>query len=166
MIKTNYTMSMRLERRTLPRVKTLFASSVILFVAALIAEGFWFGNNHYCYTSLGCNAGFFGFDALVHFSSGIAEASLIIWLAKNYKKVNFFDGNSCRNIVILVALVALLGIGWELLELGHDLIVTNTTVFSSLPFFGPENIAQPSGSDTMGDLSLDLLGALVFSLAL
>lgn len=138
-----------------------FAVTLSAFIVGAIA-GRWLMPNELCFRYLGCNAGFFGFDALLHFTAGVAESALIIWLAL-FPKTRMFELRSSlwKNALILIALVALLSIGWEILEYNHDHILRSYAWFRAMAFVHPMFQAQPSLSDTMGDLTVTLIGGLL-----
>lgn len=122
---------------------------------------FWTGlmYNGLCFRYLGCNIGFFGYDAVVHFFSGILEAIFLIWLCHKFPKTNILHEDSVwKNIVVLIAFVALLAVTWELLEFSADhfrmyILHENLT--------NPNILAQPNNSDTMGDFTFGLSGAFL-----
>lgn len=118
--------------------------------------------NGKCFQYLGCNIGSFGYDAVVHFFSGIFEAILLIWLCHRFPKTNILHEDSAwKNILVLIAFVALLAVGWELLEFAADhfriyILHQNLT--------HPNILAQPNNTDTMGDFIFGLFGAFVGAL--
>ena len=114
----------------------------------------------------GCNAGFFGYDILEHFSGGLFSALMITWLALRNQKINILHNDALKNFIIILAVIALLGIGWEILEFSHDHIFSQSALFQTMTIFHPKNIVQPSNSDTMGDLVFDLLGATTAAIVL
>ena len=144
-----------------------------LLITSTSAWGFvWFVNgnligwmeNSICFKYLGCNAGFFGYDALVHFLAGMMEAVFILWLAKKFPKFNFLQRSFWKNAIILIALVTLLGVGWEFLEFGYDQARINLLHHDLLH---PTNsLRQAGNTDTMGDLFFGLLGAAIIIAAL
>ncbi|MBI4085951.1 MAG: hypothetical protein HY433_01760 [Candidatus Liptonbacteria bacterium] len=153
-----------------------------LLITSTSAWGFvWFVNgnlvgwmeNSLCFKYLGCNVGFFGYDALVHFLAGIMEAVFILWLAKKFPKFDFFsqpntdspltEKNFLKNAVTLIALVALLSIGWEFLEFGYDQARIN--VFHHDLLYPTNSLRQAGNADTMGDLFFSLLGAAIMTVA-
>ena len=133
---------------------------ILIFLFAVFVVGDWFGwiGNSQCFQYLGCNIGFFGYDALTHFLGGTVEVSLILWLMIRFPRVNIFHENFWKNFVILLALVALIGVGWEILEFSYDHIRIFLLHDNLL---NPNRLFQPSNRDTIGDLTFGLLGALV-----
>lgn len=133
---------------------------VSIFAVQDFVGGYFFSwlNNSKCFTYLGCNAGFFGYDALVHFFSGMTEAVFIFWLAEKSQKFNFLHKSFWKNAIIIISIVALLGIGWEIIEFSYDQIRTHVLHQNLLD---PNRLVQPNNIDTMGDLISTLIGALV-----
>ena len=134
------------------------AISGVIWASAEFGVGTILGlmNNTRCFKYLGCNAGFFGFDALVHFLGGILYVTLILWLIDKYPKLNILHNNFWKNAIILLAIVVLMGVFWEIIEFstGHFrtfVLHQNLTI---------KNMPQPSNSDTMGDLIFGLFGGV------
>lgn len=134
---------------------------VSVFTLAEVIGGHSFGwmDNSRCFKYLGCNAGFFGYDALIHFLGGMIEAVFILWLAKKFPKFNFLQKNFWKNAVILIALIALLSVGWEFVEFGYDHV--RMDILHQDLLYPTNRLRQPSNSDTMGDLFFGLFGAAV-----
>ncbi len=120
--------------------------------------------NDKCYAFFGCNAGFFGYDAVLHFVSGIMEASLIILLSIKVSALNFFHEKFWKNCIVIVSLVATIAVFWEIGELSHDqykmkILHENLRV--------PTNrLNQPSNNDSMGDMTFSILGGAITAAAL
>ena len=135
-----------------------------LFVAMALWSGAQFGlgdiwgmmRNSQCFKYFGCNAGFFGFDALVHFLAGILFIMFVLWLFHAYPKLNLLHSNFWKTTVTLLAIVALLGVTWEFMEFSADHIRIDILHENLIH---PNRLAQPSNGDTMGDLTFALLGA-------
>ena len=131
---------------------------VIIFLTGWIVGAFGptLMNNNTCYALLGCNAGFFGFDAALHFFGGITIATLIIWLMRRFPAVTMFHERFWKNFLTLIALASFIAISWELVEfsgdhfkmkiLHEDLVALN-------------QLKQSGNSDTMGDMTFFVLGA-------
>ncbi len=132
----------------------------IFILMSLGSKSFGWMRNSECFRYLGCNVGFFGYDALVHFVGGITIALGFFWLGGRHSKNSFFhDGGFWKNLITILAITALIGITWEMLEYSFDMF---RTVVLHIDLFHPINqAAQASNSDTMGDLTFGLLGALV-----
>jgi hypothetical protein len=134
--------------------------------AAAFAVGTFLGNiwpgwidNSLCFKYLGCNEGFFGYDALIHLLGGILLAALIIFLAGKLPSLNFFQSSGLwKNIVILTSLVILIEVVWELGEFGLDRF---RFYLLHLKLLHPNILSQSSSSDTMGDLFFSLVGAMI-----
>jgi uncharacterized membrane protein YjdF len=118
-------------------------------------------NNIRCFKYLGCNAGFFGYDALVHFTAGIFEAPLLIWIFKRYYHINLFhDGPSdfWKNVFILIAVLAFLAFGWEMIEFIFDSYRAGILHQNLLV---PNRLLQASDADTMGDMFFSIIGGVI-----
>ena len=110
------------------------------------------------FSTFGCNVGFFGYDAGVHFVSGVAEATLIVWLMRRFSSLSLFHDRFWKNFLMIVAIVALVGCLWEIGEFGRDqfrmgVLHENLT--------SPNTLDQPNNNDTMGDLTFSILGAVI-----
>jgi hypothetical protein len=97
----------------------LAGSTLAFLIADVIGStsfGFGFMKNDYCFKYLGCNAGFFGYDAIEHFLSGLSEGFLFLWLSHRSEKFDFLrNGSFWKNFLVLLGLVALVGVGWEIM---------------------------------------------------
>ena len=114
--------------------------------------------NPLCFRYLGCNAGFLGYDALIHFCSGIAETLTLFWAAANFSKFDMFRSASlAQSVVYMLGIIGLISIGWELIEFSYDGI---RMVFFHINLLVPNTLSQPSNADTVGDLVCGLVGAL------
>jgi hypothetical protein len=121
--------------------------------------------NGQCFKFLGCNNGFFGYDALVHFCAGIFEAPLIIWLFNKYYHINLFHktggSNFWKNVFILIALLVLVAFSWETIELCVDQFRIQI-LHQVLVVYGQFNhLAQATNIDTMGDMFFSTLGGII-----
>ncbi|MFA6601940.1 MAG: hypothetical protein WCT02_03750 [Candidatus Paceibacterota bacterium] len=146
-------------------IKTISFALIALFLLVWILGSFGphLIANHKCYAFFGCNGGFFGFDAFQHFLSGPMDVALIIWLSRKHEKVNLFQEKFWKNFLIIVAIVALVAVLWEIIEYGHDefrmdVLGRNLT--------SPNLLDQPTNSDTMGDMTMTLVGASLAAVAL
>ncbi len=141
----------------------LVASGIIFGIAEFFADS-WFGliANSECFKYLGCNVGFFGYDAIIHFLGGAFEVLLVIWLCQKFPRWNILHEDSIwKDIVVLIAAVALLAVGWELWEFSVDHFRMDI-LHENIAY--PNHMAQPSNSDTMGDFTFGLTGALIGAL--
>ena len=102
--------------------------------------------NDKCFSWLGCNIGFFGYDALIHFISGTMDVALIIWLMTKFPSFSLFHNRFWKNLLTVVALVALIAVLWEILEFSHDyfriaLRASQKEIFSFQEFLETKQIA-------------------------
>jgi hypothetical protein len=119
--------------------------------------------NDKCYSFLGCNVGFFGYDALVHFVNGIMEATFIVWLMARFPSFSLFHNRFWKNLLIVVIMVVFVAFLWEFSEFFHDqfrmkVLHENLTI--------PNTLDQPTNNDTMGDITFSILGAAITALTL
>lgn len=100
-----------------------------------------------CLPYFGCNAGIFGYDGFLHILNGLALPFGFAWLGKG----------RVRSPLYLLSLVALVAVGWEAAEFAYDHI---RIVLFHINLTDPNQMAQPTNTDTMGDLILETLGAI------
>lgn len=144
-------------------------ASIAFLVVCMFGEGAigGFGFNAACYKYLGCTTGFFGYDAMEHFLSGLAIAWLLVWFFKKYPQYSLLHSSRWKNILVLFGSVALILVAWELMECAHDyfrLEVLHQPLFNVRLHLN--RLDQPSNFDTMGDMAFSLFGgaiALLFS---
>ncbi len=143
----------------------LFILLEFVIAHALRFDGKDLMHNDLCFKYLGCNAGFFGYDALVHLTSGIFEAPILIWLYEKYYNIGLFHDlkrhDFLRNLVILIALITLICFGWEMVEFLYDqfrMDILHQTLFIPGHL---NNLVQPSDTDTMGDITFGMLGGII-----
>jgi len=137
---------------------TLVLIIIFLIISFLGTHGPILMANNKCYQFLGCNSGFFGYDALVHFVSGIMDATLIVWLMKKFPPINLFHNNFWKNLLVVITMVVFIAFCWELCELSHDqfrMKVLHENLISE------NRLDQPSNDDTMGDITFSILGAAI-----
>ena len=148
--------------RHIRNMKTPLFAAVVFLTGLFLLEspgGNFIGwmDNDVCYRIWGCNAGFFGFDFLVHLTSAAAMATLIAWLMKHYDFLNISHGGFFAKFVVIIACVALFGVMWETGEFIHDRYQTNIL---QEDLRNPVNLLdQPSNADTVGDLFASVSGA-------
>lgn len=109
-------------------------AAISIFTIAILPT-IWYVNNQ-------------GVDTPLHFAGGLWVGLLFLALFGRFKELAPYSGFIKSRLLLLaftVAIVALVGVGWELYEF----------VFNNI---GPI-------ADTMGDLSLDLIGGLTAALA-
>ncbi len=134
--------------------------STFIFITVQFIGGDVFGlsRSGRCFALLGCNAGFFGYDAFVHFVAGITLALLIIWLGKVYPGLRVISANFWKSVIIVIALCALIETGWEVFEFGVDHVrmdILHQNLVSA------NQLLQTNNSDTMGDETFNLIGGVV-----
>lgn len=93
-------------------------------------------------------------DIPLHFMGGIFAALFSWWFGHRFTRFNIFHNDSLKNILILIAVAATIGVFWEFFEFSFDYFVVSQERFNWL------NLAQPSKADTMADLFFDILGGL------
>jgi hypothetical protein len=138
----------------------------LLFTAILFADvQFGMGHllhllsNSLCFPYLGCNVGFFGFDALIHVVGGAFLTTLMLWLGERYEKLNFPEKDVWKTILVLLAIIALVGVIWEIWEFAVDhfrMLVLHENLIYPI-----NRLNQATNSDTMGDLTFNFVGALI-----
>ena len=91
------------------------------------------------------------FDIIMHGLGGFVSAWTIYLLYKNFKDKYKIKIEPIWVLwMVVIAGVALIGVGWELAEFAHDKL---------LPLAPPH---QMSIADTMEDFVMDLVGVLIF----
>lgn len=93
-------------------------------------------------------------DIPLHFLGGVFAAMFSWWFGHRFALFNIFHNDFLRNILILIAVAATIGVLWEFFEFSFDYFVVSQARFNWL------NMAQPSKADTMADLFFDMLGGL------
>lgn len=150
----------------MPRNHTDLTLQIIAIVtlAIFLSLTFGFGGNSQCLKYLGCNMGFFGFDAVWHFFGGIFIASTIVLIERMFPRLDFFQEDKLKNYIIFIALVVMIAVGWEMLEFTHDHVLGEIPYVRDIKILELQSVAQPSNPDTMGDLFFDIWGGLAASL--
>jgi hypothetical protein len=143
----------------------LSVATVVWFALTVLGEFItgWATNN-ICYKYLGCNDGFFGYDAMEHLLFGFALLTFMLWLAGRFPSFSLIARTRIKTIVTLIAYVALAAVVWEMFECGWDqyrVVILHETLFSFKLHI--DALSQSSNLDTMGDISFSLFGALVAS---
>ncbi len=136
---------------------------VIVFdiLQILGVSGPTFMDNSKCFAYLGCNAGFFGYDILVHFTSGISIVLILVWLMRKYPRLSILHGVRWKDILTLIICTVFIGVVWEFGEFARDQFMMKAL---NIDLIHPINLlAQTSNSDTMGDLFFEMFGATVAS---
>ncbi len=154
----------------LPNIKSKTAvlaivSAAFFLVVCAFGEGLVanLGENTMCYKYLGgCDAGFFGYDALEHLLFGISAVCVLVWLCKKYPRFSLLSQDKkWKNLFTLVAIVALASVAWEFVECAHDyfrLEVFREPLLSLRLHIN--NLDQPTNLDTMGDLAFSVGGSI------
>ncbi|MHB8661036.1 MAG: hypothetical protein ACYC75_03870 [Minisyncoccota bacterium] len=138
------------------------ASTTVWAGVTLYGELFDGAPNSACYPYLGCDAGFFGYDALEHFLFGFAAVWIIIWLCKKFPRYSILNAERWKSGLILVACIALIAVLWEIGECFRDAYLLDIVHEHLINLRLHINyLAQPSNFDTMGDLTFTLLGSLI-----
>ncbi len=150
----------------LPSRAALWATgvTVVWLIACIFGEGLGgsLGANDKCYPYLGCTSGFFGYDAIEHFLFGVAAVLVLVWFFRAYPRFSLFSDIRWKDVLTLVALIALVSVFWELFECAHDLFrvdVLHQSLFNLQLHIN--QLDQPSNLDTMGDLSFAILGSFL-----
>lgn len=140
-----------------------FLNIAIITVGLVLLISWIFGHypphfiaNDRCFSLLGCNIGFFGYDAMIHVMSGGLEALIVIWIFLRFQKLHMFGSSFWKNFIIIIVTVCLLGIVWELLELASDQYRTKVL---DINLTNPNLLEQPSNIDTTGDMIFSLISA-------
>jgi hypothetical protein len=148
------------------------ALNIITFVVVIVFFALVFFGVHgpmmmtddKCYPIfLGCNVGFFGYDAFVHLASGVLDVVLVIWFFRKFPSINLFYDKFWKNFIIIVSLVTTIGFLWECVEFSHDEFRTEIL---HQDLVASKKLDQPSNDDTMGDIIFSILGAAITTLAL
>jgi hypothetical protein len=133
-------------------VFSLFAATELLENTSL-----HFINNAECYRALGCNSGFFGFDAVAHTFGGILWTIAVIWIMQQRPKLRLFPAHLWKSMLVLLSLIALLHIAWEIYEFALDYI--DFQILQNP--YDIKHLAQPGVADTVGDMAFSLLGSML-----
>ena len=128
--------AMKFSRFGHERRLTLFlaAATVVWFLLTVLGEFItgWATNN-ICYTYLGCNDGFFGYDAMEHLLFGFALLTFMLWLGRRFPSFSLIAHTRIKTIVTLLAYVAFAAVIWEMFECGWDqyrVVILHETLFS------------------------------------
>lgn len=141
---------------------TALVPIIVWPTVTLYGEFFNGAPNSACYPYLGCDAGFFGYDALEHFLFGFAAVWIIVWLCRTFPRHSILAVEHWKSWLILVACVMLVAVFWEIGEWFRDaylLDIAHQRLFDLQLHIN--YLAQPSNFDTMGDLTFTLLGSLL-----
>ncbi len=117
-----------------------------------------YGSNGHCYRYLGCNTGFFGYDMAVHFLSGIADAALAILLMREFPSLNLLTKYFWKDLLSILSVVVFIAFLWEFAEFCWDYF---RILILHMDLAFPNKLYQPSNEDTMGDMLVAIIGALL-----
>jgi|ERR1035437_6366461 uncharacterized membrane protein YjdF len=144
--------------------------ALFFIILSVVVNGlgyvYGWGLNGVCSPYLGCVDGFFGYDALEHFVSGIGILFILVWLCRRYPKYSVLHEERWKTIVVLLTSAAFVALMWEFAECAHDAFRLDIlrepllNVRLHLNF-----LDQPTNIDTMGDFFFGMLGtiaALIF----
>lgn len=138
------------------------ASTIVWLAVTSYGELLNGAPNSACYPYLGCDAGFFGYDALEHFLFGFAAVWIIVWACQQFPRYSILNTEFWKSALILIAMVALIAVMWEIGECFRDAYLLDIAHVHLLNLRLHINyLAQPSNFDTMGDLTFTLLGSLL-----
>ncbi len=115
--------------------------------------------NHLCFPILGCNLGFFGYDGLIHFISGVCVGLGLLWAQGRFGGIFLAWGRTAWAFAAWGAAVAL---AWEIMEWSYDLA---RIYLLNMDLLSPNRLTQPNSLDTIGDIVLGLLGTMLIYLA-
>ena len=153
------------ERKDLVLNITLAVTVIVFFIGVILGKfGPVFIANIKCYKFLGCNAGFFGYDAVLHFVSGILDATAIVVFFRKFPKLSLFHlsfASFWKNLVIIAALTALISLSWEIGEFSHDQFRINVLHENIV---ATNHLDQPSDADTMGDMTFAEIASILTAL--
>ncbi len=157
-----YTVPMRFSAR-----RVTIVLGIIWLLVTAYGEFLNGAPNSACYPYLGCDAGFFGYDALEHFLFGLTAVGAIIWLCERFPNYSILRGNRLEMGLVLISLVCFIAVLWEIGECFRDAYLLDIAHIRLLDLRLHINyLAQPSNFDTMGDLSFTLLGSAISLLLL
>lgn len=139
-----------------------FTSTLVWAAVTTYGELFHGAPNAGCYRFLGCDSGFFGYDALEHFLFGFAITWCVVWLCQKFPRYSILSEEFWKTALILVCAVTFIEVLWEIGECFRDAYLLDIVHEQLLNFRLHINyLAQPSNFDTMGDITFNLLGSLL-----
>lgn len=139
--------------------------ALLLIATLLFALSEFFGDawtyyiqNSRCFALLGCNAGFFGYDAIIHVAGGIFFTALLIWLMNRHSYYNMLHDDLRKSAFVLLGIIACITIVWEV----YEYILDYFGVLALHPAGSYiDTLAQPGPADTVGDMAFELLGSCI-----
>ncbi|MDP3948008.1 MAG: hypothetical protein Q8Q41_04965 [bacterium] len=100
---------------------------------------------------------FLWLDNVMHFAGGAWVALLFFWARQRFPDYFGIPARRAGVVLAALAMVALIGVGWEFYEFGSDFILGGGV--SAYELLGPQGV-----TDTMSDLLFDLLGGFAVAL--
>src|SRR3989344_4289674 len=117
--------------------------------------------NNRCFTLLGCNEGVFGYDGFEHIVCGIGLSFAFLWIKNRYTLLCTATKRQTCIFFFLFAWIGLVGIVWEIIEFSYDMLRLHVFAINN-----PFDFAQPTKSDTAGDMLLNFTGFLIAWIAM
>lgn len=150
--------------------KTYSRTAILALVGLIIyciAVGFGdlisgLGANGECSKYFGCITGFFGYDAVEHFVTGLASVWILVWLCRRFPKYSILQSEKFKSVLFILSFIMLCAVIWEFVECAHDIV--RQSVFHEVLFnrrLHIDLLDQPTNLDTMGDLSFNMLGSII-----
>ena len=154
---------MHFKKLKFTRIAILSLFSVVIWYFINLIGGIMdYNSNSYCSKYLGCTSGFFGYDALEHFTFGFVIIFSIVWICRNFPKYSILNDSTWRTIFSLITLTVFISVLWEFSECAHDVFRLNILHEYLINFkLHIDFLDQPTNLDTMGDISFNLLGSIL-----
>ncbi len=137
----------------------VFGLAALFLFGEFVAGHSWdLMDNARCFPYIGCNAGLWGYDAVLHTLSGVIAVVALLWLGRIWSRFDFYSYTPLRRGVSIFIILLAIGIGWETWEFSVDQLVVGSVNPQLIRFGVP---LQPSALDTVGDLVVSTVGGLV-----
>lgn len=138
-------------------ILTIFVILCALFALLEFVLGITYGwmASERCFPLLDCNIGPFGFDALVHFTSGLATGVFFALLVRGSLR----EKTLRRQLFDLLVFGFCIVFAWELIEWIGDLINFGAIIGNFLDI--PNQVLQLSRLDTIGDVIFGSIGTFL-----
>ncbi len=138
---------------------TFFILAFVVFSFLQFVGGDFFdlSKNYQCFKYLGCNAGFFGYDAVVHFFAGILFASALLWVMEAHPRFHVLPDGFWKKAFVTVAICVFVSVSWEVWEFTYDHV--RVDIFHE-NLVQENMLLQPTNADTMGDLTFGFGGSV------
>jgi len=86
----------------------------------------------------------------------------LVWFFFFFTEYSILSNKRWKNFLIILSTIALLAVGWELLECAHDVFRLSILHEHLLNLKLHINLLdQPNNLDTMGDLFFELFGSII-----